>query len=83
MVVVGASNIQYYRPSSIYPLRAIMFGDLIKIGWITSKPNIEKVTQDRLKLDADTCDTVVILDLFSNSVYRYRQTSVMKPCLPL
>jgi hypothetical protein len=43
-----------------------MFGDLIKIGWITSKPNIEKVTQDLVKLDADTCDTVVILDLFSH-----------------
>ncbi len=59
-----------------------MFGDLIKIGWITSKPNIEKVTQDLVKLDADTCDTVVILDLFSNSVYRYRHASVMKPCSP-
>jgi hypothetical protein len=46
--------------------------DVTKMGWIASKPNIDLVLENMLRLDANNVNTVAFLELFNNFVYRYR-----------
>jgi hypothetical protein len=71
MVAIGASNLL-----QTVPHLAGEFGnvtDLTKRGWIATKTNVAVALESLLATDSNRDNSVLVFDLFSNFVHRYRQ----------
>jgi hypothetical protein len=70
IVIAGASNMRRLVPS--LKMAGFEVIDLTQPSWLATCENVELLTEKLTSLNLDT-DSVVILELFGNSTYRYRQ----------
>ena len=70
IIIVGASNLR----GTLDPLRTVglTVHDVTKPGWVASPQNIKSLTEKLVTLNLED-DIPVVLDLMSNSAYRFTQ----------
>jgi hypothetical protein len=69
-VVIGASNMRKMVP--FLKAAGYSVSDLSQPSWLATPENVE-ILAEKLNTILPGTDTVVVLELFSNSTYRYRQ----------
>ena len=72
MVAIGASNLLYTVPNLSGKFDKV--ADLTKKGWIATKTSVSVMLDQLLATESNNVESVLVFDLFSNFVHRYRQS---------